>query len=83
MFQGWVNEFPDIYNPHTYHISQTQSVYLKLQGNMLKVSNTKSKIPKRAVWNEPERTVELTHHRVYNLLSANISILPDGLARTK
>lgn len=78
-----MNEYPDVYNPHTYHISATQSVFLKLKGNFLRVSHTRSKIPKKSVWNEPELNVSLTHHRIYNLLGAKISILPDGLARGK
>ncbi|XP_063917342.1 testis-expressed protein 2 isoform X3 [Zophobas morio] len=82
-YEGWVNEFPDTYNPHTYHISQTQSVYLRLQGNLLRVSHTRSKVAKRALWNEPKVKPVFTHHRIYNLLGAQVSLLPEGLAKKR
>jgi hypothetical protein len=82
-YEGWVNEFPETYDPHTYHISQTQSVYLRLQGNLLRVSHTKSKVPKRALWNESKIKPAFTHHRIYNLLEAEITLLPDGLAKKR
>ncbi|RZC34748.1 testis-expressed sequence 2 protein, partial [Asbolus verrucosus] len=82
-YEGWVNEFPEMYNPHTYHISQTQSVYLRLQGNLLRLSHTRSKVPKRALWNEPKINPVFTHHRVYNLLEAKVALLPEGLAKKR
>ncbi|EFA08264.1 testis-expressed protein 2 isoform X2 [Tribolium castaneum] len=82
-YEGWVNEFPDNYNPHTYHISQTQSVFLRLQGNLLRLSHTKSKVAKRALWNEPKIKPIFTHHRVYNLTGAQVSLLPVGLAKKR
>lgn len=78
-----MNEYPETYNPHTYYISETQPVHLKLRGNYLKVSHTRSPVPRISVWNEPELHVRLTHHRIYNLLGASITILPEGLCRTK
>ncbi|XP_044252894.1 testis-expressed protein 2 isoform X2 [Tribolium madens] len=82
-YEGWVNEFPDNYNPHTYHISQTQSVFLRLQGNLLRLSHTKSKVAKRALWNEPKIKPIFTHHRVYNLSGAQVELLPVGLAKKR
>lgn len=32
-FQGWMNEI-DIYDPETYHITMTRSVYVKLEGKI-------------------------------------------------
>ncbi|KAI4456263.1 tex2 protein-related [Holotrichia oblita] len=81
--QGWMNEYPEEYNPLTYHVSQTQSVYLRLQGNFLKVSHTRQKIPKRAMWNEPEYKQVFTRHRIYNLQGAKVVLLPDGLAKVR
>lgn len=81
--QGWMNEYPEIYNPLTYHVCQTQPVYLRLQGNFLKVSHTRHKIPKRAMWNEPEHKPSFTRHRIYNLHGAKVVLLPEGLARVR
>lgn len=82
-YEGWLNEYPDVYNPQTYHIFGTQSVFLRLQGNMLRISHAKNKVPKRAMWNEPEIKANFTQHRVYNLLGAKISLLPEGLTRIR
>ncbi|XP_056641762.1 testis-expressed protein 2 isoform X3 [Diorhabda sublineata] len=82
-YEGWLNEYPDVYNPETYHIFGTQSVFLRLQGNMLRISHAKNKVPKRAMWNEPEIKANFTQHRVYNLLGAKISLLPEGLTRIR
>lgn len=84
-YEGWMNELPDNYNPLTYHICQTQSVYLRLQGNLLKIGNTtQTKVPKRAMWNQPEIKVNsLSFNRVYNLTGAKVTLLPEGLTRIR
>ncbi|XP_060522964.1 testis-expressed protein 2 isoform X2 [Cylas formicarius] len=82
-YEGWVNEYPDVYDPMTYHISRTQSVYLRLQGNLLRISHTKHRVAKRAMWNEAEIKANFSHHRIYNLTDARISLLPEGLAKKR
>ncbi|XP_019869679.2 testis-expressed protein 2 isoform X2 [Aethina tumida] len=82
-FEGWINEYPDVYSPDTYHISKTQSAFLRLQGNMLRISHTKQKIPKRAMYNEPKIKAHFVHHRIYNLLGAKVTLLPEGLAKIR
>ncbi|XP_022917280.2 testis-expressed protein 2 isoform X1 [Onthophagus taurus] len=82
-YNGWMNEFPDEYDPQTYHVMDTQSVYLRLQGNFLRISNTKHKIPKRAMWNENEHKATFSAHRIYNLLDAKINLLPDGITKIR
>lgn len=82
--EGWMNEYPDVYNPQTYHISQTQSVYIRLQGNLLRISHTKAKVSKRALWNEPKhKHIVFSGHRIYNLLGAHVSLLPIGLNKRR
>lgn len=78
-----MNEFPESYDPQTYHISQTQSVYVRLQGNLLRLSHTRAKIPKRAMWNEPKHKLAFTEHRIYNLLGAVVTLLPEGLNKKR
>lgn len=78
-----MNEYPETYDPETYHISQTQSVYVKLQGNLLRISHGRAKIPKRALWNEPKHKLIFLHHRIYNLLDAKIMLLPEGLNKKR
>lgn len=78
-----MNEFPEAYDPVVYHISRTQSVFLRLQGNLLKISHSKSKVPKRAMWNEHDIKASFSHHRIYNLYGAKISLLPAGLTKVR
>ncbi|CAH2017094.1 unnamed protein product [Acanthoscelides obtectus] len=82
-YEGWVNEYPEPYDPETYHISKTQSVFVRLQGNLLRLSHAKNKVAKRAMWNEPEIKAIFTHHRIYNLIGAEVRLLPLGLAKKR
>ncbi|XP_044758998.1 testis-expressed protein 2 isoform X2 [Coccinella septempunctata] len=82
-YEGWLNEYPENYDPTTYHISLTQPVYLKLEGNWLRISNTTSKVPKRAMWNEKEIVKNFKQRRIYNLLGAKVCLLPLGLAKIR
>ncbi|XP_069968035.1 uncharacterized protein [Bactrocera oleae] len=84
-YAGWMNEIFS-YDPLTYHITQTNSVYLRLDGTYLRVSTTTARIPKRIMWNEPPidiKHVHFTSHRVFNLLGCNVELLPLGLARKR
>ncbi|KAJ8942024.1 hypothetical protein NQ318_002778 [Aromia moschata] len=82
-YEGWVNEYPEPYTPYAYHISKTQSVYLRLQGNLLRMSHSKGKVPKRAMWDEHEIKPNFTHQRIYNLLGAKVNLLPEGLSKKR
>uniref|UniRef100_A0A1B0FIS0 SMP-LTD domain-containing protein n=1 Tax=Glossina morsitans morsitans TaxID=37546 RepID=A0A1B0FIS0_GLOMM len=84
-YEGWMNEI-DIYDPETYHITMTRSVYVKLEGSILNISNTNARLSKRALWNEPPvdlKSVTFTAHRSYDLLGCRIELLPLGLARKR
>nr|CAI5846225.1 unnamed protein product [Callosobruchus analis] len=103
-YEGWVNEYPEPYDPHSYHISRTQSVWVRLQGNLLRLSHAKNhKVAKRAMWNEPATATAstdgkqspppppppplpqtaFTHHRIYNMIGAKVTLLPLGLAKKR
>ncbi|XP_036337201.1 uncharacterized protein LOC118747299 isoform X2 [Rhagoletis pomonella] len=84
-YTGWMNEVFS-YDPLTFHISQTNSVYLRLDGTILRVSTTTSRVPKRVMWNEPPIDIKHMHfsaHRTFNLLGCSIELLPLGLARKR
>nr|CAH7739256.1 unnamed protein product [Callosobruchus chinensis] len=89
-YEGWVNEYPERYDPQSYHISKTQSVWVRLQGNLLRLSHAKNqKVAKRAMWNEPTTASDgkaptaFTHHRIYNMIGAKVTLLPVGLAKKR
>ncbi|XP_059476550.1 testis-expressed protein 2 isoform X2 [Neocloeon triangulifer] len=82
-FEGWMNEFPSEYNPETYLINQTRSVFVRLDGSMLRISLTRQKVRKRAMWNEPPPRRNFYHQRIFDIAKCTIKLLPDGLARKR
>ncbi|XP_069685318.1 testis-expressed protein 2 isoform X2 [Periplaneta americana] len=82
-YQGWMNEYRHEYNPETYHLSDTESVYVRLDGTTLRISHTKLRIPKRAMWNERTHKLKFYHQRIYSLENCTLKLLPDGLARKR
>lgn len=76
----------DSYDPEHYHISMTRSVYVRLEGSILYIFNTNSRINKRAAWNENPidmKTILFTNQRVFDLYQSRIELLPIGLARKR
>ncbi|KAK0168955.1 hypothetical protein PV327_002711 [Microctonus hyperodae] len=82
-FEGWLNELPYNYDPDNYHVARTNSVYFKLEGDSLRIMETRTRIPKRAVWNEPQPTAKFTRKRRYSLIGAKVELLPEGLTRRR
>ena len=78
-----MNELLLAYSPESFHINQTHSVLIRLDGSTLRVSYTKNRIPKRAMWNEPKFEPNVIHQRMYSLEGAKLKLLPDGLARKR
>lgn len=84
-YRGWMN-FSEKYDPENYHVSQTQSVYIKIDGSSLRLSFTKSKVSKRHLWNESAKSryaKNFSHHRCYDLTGATVELWPRGLARKR
>ncbi|XP_011300714.1 testis-expressed sequence 2 protein [Fopius arisanus] len=82
-FEGWLNELPRDYDPQNYHVARTNAVYFKLEGETLRIMETRTRVPKRAVWNETQLTARYTRKRVYSLVGASIELLPEGLTRRR
>lgn len=78
-----MNELSDDYDPETYHINQTRSVYLRLEGSCLRICLTRQKVRKRAMWNEPPPRLSFYHQRIFDIAGCAIKLLPDGLARKR
>ncbi|XP_068149255.1 uncharacterized protein [Drosophila tropicalis] len=84
-YAGWLNEL-NSYDPNTFSFSLTRSVYVRLDGTVLKMSGTNAKIPKRRMWNEmpiDRAKVLFTDHRSYDLKDCRIELLPVGLAKKR
>lgn len=85
VYQGWMNEINN-YDPNNYHIAMTKSVFVKLHGSRLKISNVANRVPKRAIWNEQVVEKELmvvTRNRVFDLTKCRVEMCPIGLARKR
>ncbi|KAH8415554.1 hypothetical protein KR222_004593, partial [Zaprionus bogoriensis] len=84
-YAGWLNEI-NSYDPLTFSFNLTRSVYVRLDGGILKLSGTNARIPKRRMWNEPpidRSKILFTDHRSYDLRNARIELLPLGLAKKR
>ncbi|KAG6445868.1 hypothetical protein O3G_MSEX004134 [Manduca sexta] len=84
-YEGWINHYryPD-YDPYTYHINKTTTAFMKLEGCNLRISYTRTKIAKRALWDEKiDDKVTFYQHRLYNLTGARVILLPKGLVRRR
>ncbi|XP_041631375.1 uncharacterized protein [Drosophila kikkawai] len=84
-YAGWMNELSS-YDPNTFSFTLTRSVYVRLDGCILKMSGTNARIPKRRMWNEPpidRNKILFTDHRSYDLRDCRIELLPLGLAKKR
>lgn len=67
VYKGWMNELREIYEPDRYFLNKTRSVYVNLDGVMLRLQTTSTKVPKRAVCNESIGSVSFNELRIYDL----------------
>lgn len=84
-YSGWMNEI-NSYDPDSFHIGMTKSVFVKLDGTRLKVSNVANRVPKRSMWNEApvdKKQLIVTRNRTYDLLNCRVEMCPKGLARKR
>ncbi|GAB6031062.1 Tabersonine 6,7-epoxidase isoform 2, variant 2 [Chamberlinius hualienensis] len=79
----WMNELLSEYSPENYHLSMTESVLVRLDGCALRLSYPKSKVHKRAMWNEAIHESSFIYQRYYDLKGAKVELLPEGLARKR
>lgn len=78
-----MNEFSREYSPKIYHISLTESVYVRLEGSTLRLSTPRNKIPKRAMWNEPKHKLLFNRDRLFDVANCKVTLLPEGLTHRR
>lgn len=84
-YSGWLNEI-NSYDPDNYHLGMMKSVFVKLDGTRLKVSNVANRVPKRSMWNETvvdKRSMIVTMNRTFDLRNCRVEMMPKGLARKR
>lgn len=78
-----MNEIAD-YNQETYHINNTHSVHVYLDGMTLRLRRPKNGVPKRAMWNEEQiKPGEFVHQRYFSLEGSHVFLQPDGLVKKR
>ncbi|XP_015588612.1 testis-expressed protein 2 [Cephus cinctus] len=82
-YEGWMNELPYRYDPDNYHVARTKPVFFRLESNVLRVMETRTRIPKRAIWDEPKHKAKFVRRRAYSLTGAKVELLPGGLIRRR
>ncbi|KAL7860218.1 hypothetical protein AOLI_G00165670 [Acnodon oligacanthus] len=82
IYKGWMNEIHS-YDPETYHATLTHSVYVRLEGSVLRLSKPNRNIPRRASFNETKPDVTYISQKIYDLTNSKIYLVPHSLARKR
>lgn len=82
IFKGWMNEIHS-YDPEMYHATLTHSVYVRLEGSVLRLSKPNRNISRRATHNEPKPDVTYISQKIYDLSDSKIYLMPQSLARKR
>ncbi|KAM6972575.1 testis-expressed protein 2-like [Aplochiton taeniatus] len=82
IFKGWMNEIVN-YDPETYHATLTHSVFVRLEGSVLRLSKPNRNIPRRATHNEAKPDVTYISQKIYDLTDSKICLAPQSLARKR
>lgn len=69
--QGWMNEIHS-YDPEMYHATLTHSVYVRLEGSVLRLSKPNRNISRRATHNEPKPDVTYISQKIYDLSDSKV-----------
>lgn len=60
------------YDPEMYHATLTHSVYVRLEGSVLRLSKPHRNISRRAAHNEPKPDVTFTSQKIYDLTDSKV-----------
>lgn len=82
IYKGWMNEICS-YDPETYHATLTHSVYVRLEGSVLRLSKPNRNIPRRATFSELKPDVTYVSQKIYDLTNSKVYLVPNNLARKR
>lgn len=60
------------YDPEMYHATLTHSVYVRLEGSVLRLSKPNRNISRRATHNEPKPDVTYISQKIYDLTDSKV-----------
>lgn len=61
------------YDPELYHATLTHSVFVRLQGSVIRLSKPNHNIARRAAHNEPKPDVSYVSQKIYDLSNSKVS----------
>lgn len=70
-YKGWMNEIHS-YDPELYHATLTHSIYVRLEGSVLRLSKPNRNISRRAAHNEPKPDVTYISQKIYDLTDSKV-----------
>ncbi|XP_069785903.1 testis-expressed protein 2 isoform X2 [Narcine bancroftii] len=82
IFKGWMNEIYN-YDPETYHATLTHSIFIRLEGTVLRLSKPNKNISRRASFNEAKTEVTYISQKIYDLSDSKVNLVPKDLARKR
>ncbi|XP_038570328.1 testis-expressed protein 2-like isoform X2 [Micropterus salmoides] len=82
IYKGWMNEISN-YDPETYHAMLTHSVYVRLEGSIIRLSKPNHNIARRATHNEPKPDVTYISQKIYDITNSKVYLMPQSLARKR
>uniref|UniRef100_F1KTN2 Testis-expressed sequence 2 protein n=2 Tax=Ascaris TaxID=6251 RepID=F1KTN2_ASCSU len=86
VYKGWMNELRGHYDSATYHVNSAQSVLVRLDGHLLRISRPERNVLKHSfhtdpTLSEPEPTI--CGQSIYDLTGAVVSLRPKRLAKRR
>lgn len=60
------------YDPEMYHATLTHSIYVRLEGSVLRLSKPNRNISRRAAHNEPKPDVTYISQKIYDLTDSKV-----------
>uniref|UniRef100_A0A8C4NI64 Testis expressed 2 n=1 Tax=Eptatretus burgeri TaxID=7764 RepID=A0A8C4NI64_EPTBU len=81
IYRGWMNDVSS-YDPETHHMALSRSVFVRLEGTMLRLSRPQCNIPRRAVYGE-RRKENFVSQNHYELAGCQVFLVPSGLANKR
>ncbi|XP_074487131.1 testis-expressed protein 2-like isoform X1 [Sebastes fasciatus] len=82
IYKGWMNEISN-YDPETYHATLTHSVYVRVEGSIIRLSKPNHNVARRATHNEPKPDVTYISQKIYDLTNSRVYLAPQSLARKR
>ncbi|XP_030064278.1 testis-expressed protein 2 [Microcaecilia unicolor] len=82
IMKGWMNEICN-YDPETYHATLTHSVFVRLEGDTLRLSKPNKNVSRRAIYNDSTPDVTYISQKIYDLSDSKIYLVPKSLARKR